>query len=116
MLNPINFFSRFMKSNNQREIDCIKKNQNYSWLIVNFQEKYLPYLYRNYFVKRSKLMIKLHKEILAYVFNPIRWSRKRGFELGFNLVDYESDDSDESNESGEESCSEPKHKKLKKVY
>ena len=91
-------------------------NWNYNRLIQKFQEKYLPYLYRNYFVKRSKLMIKLHKEIVDYVFNPIRWSRKREFELGFNLVDYESDDSDESNESGDESCSEPKYKKLKKVY
>ncbi len=54
-------------------------------------------------------MINLDQEIVDYVFNPIRWSKKREFELGFNLVDYESDESDESNESS----SEPKSKKLK---
>ena len=43
-------------------------------------------------------MINLNQEIVDYVFNPIRWSRKRQFELGFNLVDYESDESNDSDE------------------
>ena len=62
MLNPINFFSRFIKSNNQREIDriqkIVKKINDLEDKFSNFKE--------NDFLNHTKLLKEKIKLIISY--------------------------------------------------